>query len=252
MADMDDQVEQQAFQQFLQILVLPEIERRQAAGRLPKPVELTKFQIIWFPDQRNTQIRINDEVKARLKTHLRDGVVKKPGEQIRVADIGAIEDIDLTDSDDRDCGHATFVQLGNRWYGSFSAIYNKDMAAKYCRRGEEFLAAAKIILASNLMNAFLDTLFSAVELFAKAKLLLMNEFQMREKSSHKNLHAKFNLHAHGENVSGEQRKAFNMLAHARGPARYMAPGDATAYPVQAKGLVTAVESVRDDVIKLIG
>ncbi len=250
--EQEETLWQRAFEQFMDIWVLPEIDRRQAAGSLPKPIDLQKFQIIWHPDQRPREIRINDEVRARLKVKLRDGVQKTEGEDVHLCDIEGIETVELPSTEDADCGHATFVKLGDRWVGCLDAVYNKGLATIYLAKGKEFLAAAKYSLDTNATSAFIDNLFSAVELFAKAKLLLLADFQLREKSNHKAVAARFNYHSHLGNVPAEQRDAFNKLCQSRYPARYLDIGEAEINRQQSVNLVAAVESVRDDVVRLAG
>src|SRR6185437_7914458 len=106
MADENVQnFEVKAFQQFMELFVVPELKRRQEAGTLPKPVELTAFQIIWGPDGRERLIRINEEVRVHFVVKLKYGTEPARGTTVFWDDVEQVQAIRLTDDDDADCGH---------------------------------------------------------------------------------------------------------------------------------------------------
>lgn len=158
------EVSGRALQQFMDIYVLPEIGRRQELGLLDKPLNLRAAQIIFFPDRRTPEVRINSEVKAIGEVKLKDGVTKKPGEAVFESEREGLGKINLTDEDDPDCGHATMVKLGD-------FRYNKGLSREHIGRAEEFYAAAKFSLDKGNIAACFDNLYSAAELAAKAFLL---------------------------------------------------------------------------------
>lgn len=213
---------QKAFRQFLDLYVTPEVTRRQEAGLLPKPLALEAFQIVWFPDGRPHQVRINrSEVKALLRIQVKDGVTKPPGDPLLLEEMEAFEGIQLTGDDDPDCGHATYIRLGDRWYGQFDAVYNKSLARRHLEVGEEFQKAAEYALAQNHLHSFADNLFRAAELYAKASLLLLAGFGFREKATHDGIKTHYNRHGHLGNVDAAHTGVLNRLSRLRNPARYL-------------------------------
>ena len=74
------------WEQILSVYVRPEIERRQSKGA-PKPFVLLAGQVVFYPDDRGNQIRLNDEVAATCKISLKPGAQKEKGE-----DAGDVED----------------------------------------------------------------------------------------------------------------------------------------------------------------
>jgi len=62
--------------------VVPEIERRQEAGALPKPAPLRRAQILFFAEGRSPLVRINEEVKILARGKLKPGVSKRIGDAI--------------------------------------------------------------------------------------------------------------------------------------------------------------------------
>ncbi len=73
---------QNATRQLMEIFISPEVSRRQEAGELPKPLELHAAQIIFYPDGRKPEVRINSEAKVIGKVKLKLGVIKNYGEDI--------------------------------------------------------------------------------------------------------------------------------------------------------------------------
>jgi hypothetical protein len=213
---------QRAFRQFLDLYVTPEVKRRQEAGSLPQPLPLDAFQIVWYPDGRPHQVRVNrGEVKARLRVKLKEDVRKQEGEEVLLGDVDQIEGIELTDHDDADCGHATFFRFGEQWHGQFDAIYNKGLAKQHLVAGDEFYVTAKHAFEKRHWLAFADNLFSASELYAKAALLLLAEFGLRKKANHDGIRTRFNYHSHLGNVDANHSRVLNRLSALRNDARYL-------------------------------
>ncbi len=50
----------------MRIWIRPEIERRLRNGQLANDIVLTKAQVLLSPDKRNSEVRLNEEVKARI------------------------------------------------------------------------------------------------------------------------------------------------------------------------------------------
>ena len=89
MTDIDFQT---VFDQAWNLWFLPEIEGRQAAGIGPKPFEFFAGQVIFHPDHRGNEIRLNSEVKAVGKVQLK--VSKEKGDWISrmKSNIGKLSD----------------------------------------------------------------------------------------------------------------------------------------------------------------
>jgi hypothetical protein len=237
----ENEFAQNAFRQFLDIWVTPEVVRRQEVGTLAKPLALDAFQIVWFPDDRPRQIRINrGEVRARLRVNVKEGVQKLAGEELLLSEVESFDGVELTEQDDPDCGHATFIRFGQQWYGQFDAIYNKGLAKRHLDVGLEFQNAAAYALDQRLMYAFVDNLFSAAELYAKAKLLLLAGFGFRKKATHEGIHAHYNKQSHLGNVDSTHSSVLNRLSGLRPAARYL------------KGDLTLIEDDYQVMLKLVG
>ena len=165
------QLGDKAFSQFIELFVLPEIKRRQDAGEAAKPFDLRAAQIIFFPDGRKPQVRLNSEIKAAGQIKLKPDISKKAGEPIFEHEIEGLNKINLTEENDLDCGHATFMRLGGRWLMAFDFRYNKGLSKKNIETAEQFYQSAEFSLNKKSWAAFIDSLFSASELTAKATLL---------------------------------------------------------------------------------
>ena len=80
-----------AFQNFFDVFITPEVVRRQDVGELPKLLDLHAAQIIFYPDGRKPEIRINSEVNVIAKIKLKPDVNKNVNDTIFVDEIGSIE-----------------------------------------------------------------------------------------------------------------------------------------------------------------
>lgn len=75
--------------------------------------------------------------------------------------------------DDPNCGHLTMIPFRNGWVIGFDFRTNKKLALERYDAGEDFLSAADACLLKGNFRALVDNLFSAVELFVTAQLLIM-------------------------------------------------------------------------------
>ena len=92
------------------VWIYPEIDRRLKNGQLTNDFILTKAQILLSPDKRNSEVRLNEEVKAHITVTFK-GKLKEPGEPASESGLGGqISDIELTDNDDLNsaCYYASF------------------------------------------------------------------------------------------------------------------------------------------------
>jgi len=223
MAVMNNNLEfyERVFQQFMDLFVKPAISERQAKGELQRPLPLNAAQIIYFPDGRRPLVRINSEIRAISEVKLKKGIGKKSGEPVYENEIEGLESIKLADQDDIDCGHATLIRLNDTWTIAFDFTYNKGLAKKHIETAVQFLEVAETAHARRHWSPFVDNLFSAAELAARAILLAVPEKHFREKPTHKGIHSRFNRFANVGNAKREHRAAFNKLSSLRGRARYL-------------------------------
>ena len=124
MAALDEQASKNAFQDILRVWIYPEIDKRLKNGRLTKDFILTKAQVLLSPDKRNSEVRLNEEVKARITATFK-GKHKEPGELVFESKLGdQISDIELTDNDDPNSAHVTMLLFKGRWVFHFDFRYN--------------------------------------------------------------------------------------------------------------------------------
>jgi hypothetical protein len=155
----------------MDLWVTPEVERRQAAGAIPKPFNLHAAQVIFYADARPHEIRLNEEVRAIGKVKLKQGVSKQKGAPIYSNEIEDYEAFRLPDDEDPNCGHITLHRFADQWSLAFDLIYNKGISSEHLAAAEEFLKSAEAALEQGHYRVVVDNLFSASELAAKALLL---------------------------------------------------------------------------------
>jgi len=121
---LDDEVGINLWNHVHEIWICPEIERRRENGVLPKDFGLYAAQILSYTDGRDTEIRLNREVRASLL-----GVASKtlkPNERFILEDgISEIKDIQLSEDDDPNAGHLTLLKFKGKWILVFDFRYNK-------------------------------------------------------------------------------------------------------------------------------
>ncbi|OAI47913.1 hypothetical protein AYO44_08535 [Planctomycetaceae bacterium SCGC AG-212-F19] len=214
MAALDGDI---VFKNAMDLWFAPEIERRQAEDRLPKPVEFLAGQVVFHADQRGNEIRINEEVRAIASVKLK--VSKEAGQPIYAHEIDGWEDLRLPETEDPNCGHFTVLRLQEKWYIFFDFRYNKGHARELLDASKQFLSAAEHSLVQGNFRALVDNLFSASELAAHAVLVTTTMVDID--SSHGEVHSRFNQFARLGNVDASHRNTFNTLASMRTKARYV-------------------------------
>lgn len=234
-------VSDKLFHNLMETYILPAVRLRKSRGELPKPVSLRAAQVLWFPDGRTLQVRVNDEVKGIAGVRLKDGIRKKKGEAILESDVEGIQSLKLLD-DDGDCGHATMFRLPGRWSIVFAFSYNRMVGRRHLDAAQEFLATAKECHATDRPIALVDNLFSACELAAKATLLSMPDPALYGKTGHHLIHSKLNLWASQGSVAPAHRKAFNRLFRLRSEVRYLKKSERLT-DGEAVQLLAAVEEM---------
>ena len=249
--DLSNEFGRKVFQQFMDFFVIPEVRRRQESGEVDKPLDLHAAQIIFFPDGRKPHVRINSEVKAIGKMKLKPGVSKKAGDPIFEHELEGLEEINLTEEDDPDCGHATLFKIGDRWIVAFDFRYNKALSKKHIETAKQFYDAAEFSLKQRNWSAFIDNLFSTAELLAKSILLSLPDTQFLKKTTHRAIQIKYNRFAYLGNVEAVYRETFNKLSSLRDNARYL-KGDISISESEARKLLEIVKNMLEDVALHIG
>jgi hypothetical protein len=222
-------VMQRAFKEFWRLYVAPEIERRRAArgsdGRAVGPVAA---QIIFYPDGRPPVVRLDGEVAAEFVVTVRNPRPRAVGDALSMDEIDSIDDIRLSDTEDPDCAHVTMLRRGVTWYMRFNFHYNRGLARKHLTIAREFLACAAGARRRKHWAAYLDNLFSAAELSARAELLHAPDPAFRAKATHKGIQARYCGWARLGNTAPEYATALNRLASLRERYRYLRETNALA------------------------
>ena len=233
---------QRVFSQFMELFVTPAVKERQSKGDLPKPFPLHAAQIIFFPDGSKPIVRVNEEVKAIGQVKLKDGILKAEGDALYANEIEGLEKIKLVEDEFPDCGHATLMKFNNTWTIAFDFRYNKDYSIKHLDTAAEFYESGHTAFEKGHWSAFVDNLFSACELAAKAILLSIQNKDFRDKATHKGIHSRFNRFASLGNVKEDHKDVFNRLHIIRGKARYL-KGELALSNDEATQMLTAVKEL---------
>jgi uncharacterized protein (UPF0332 family) len=218
---LDPKLGDSLMKQALDLWIRPEIERRRQNDQLPSHFTLRAAQIVMNVDAGAPQVRFNEEVNAVLKVRLSRPLEKamEAGEMIALDDSMEVEDIELTDADPN-AGHVTLLAKGGHWHIKFDFRYNAERCLEALAIGCEFLDAAASSLKKKNLSAFVDNLFSATELMAKAELLLIPDKRFLERGSHGIVSTKYNSWGKLGNTEEQYVKLLNRLASLRKPARY--------------------------------
>ena len=212
-----------AIQQIMNTHIMPELEKRRQCGAQIDPGQLLAAQVLFYLDGRAPEIRINSEVKAEARCRLKPGVSKAKGDPISRSELEGVEGLALTEDEDPNCGHVTMLHFDDRWHVFFDLIYNKGVSKEYVEVAKQFLEVADHARTKQLWSAFVDNLFSAAELLAKATLLGVMDPGLRDCRKHGATHTRYNKWNHLGNVEPDCVHAFNRLSELRPAARY--PGN---------------------------
>lgn len=250
----DQEFSKKAIQNIVDIFITPEVERRQEAGKLPKPVELKFTQVILFPDKRKTLVRINEEVRATAKINYKPGISKKPGDPIYENEIESIDHVELGPDDDPDCGHIFIYFKGNTVWLSFDFRRNRSLARLHIQRAREYFNTASQCIQNGRLSTFIDNLFNAAELSAKALLLVMYDYppSLREKAGHRGIHIRYNQFANLGNVVPQYKTTYNKLAGLRDSARYLKGTLPTITDTEIRNMLDVVSKIIDDAENRVG
>lgn len=121
------------------------------------------------------------------------------------------------------CGHSTLILFKDGYQLTFDFQYNKQLCNQHLSVAKEFVEVSKYALEKNLISAFVDNCFSAIELLAKTNLFLESNQSIIGKTTHKTVKAEFNKRFKNSEVDIEieRREAFNKLSDIRSKARYL-------------------------------
>lgn len=239
---LPDDLANKVLQQLMDLYIRPAIEARQERGGLPRPVPLRAAQVVFYPDGRPAEVRINDEVRVLARVSMAPKEDRKIGDPVYRSEITSVQELKLTDQDDPDCGHATILEMNGSWTLVMDCTYNKATSRKYTDAAKEFLAAARYSFKHGNKRAFVDNLFSASELAAKASLLTYSGPVFRKRISRSMIHNRYNRYAKLGDAPEDAPKVFNKLSSWRHKARYL-EGEFSISESEAKRWLQAVNSM---------
>lgn len=233
--------------QLMNIYIIPELRKRELAQSFSVHVA----QIIFFPDRRPPEVRINEEVKAIAKVKLKPGIRKQKNEPIYENEIENLSKISLTKDDDSDCAHVTLLRIGEEWTIEFDFRYNKDLALRHIRTAKQFYEVAQFSYEKKFWSPFVDNLFSSCELVARATLLLFWDPRypmFRKKATHNLIRFRYDRFSKWGWVPSEHRTTLNKLSGFRSSARYL-KGNLNINEKVAEELLLNVKKMIEDAEK---
>jgi hypothetical protein len=199
-----------------ELWITPEYERRKTAALIGQNFRLSSAQVL-FSDEGAPLVRFNEEVRGVIQVRAARAV--NAGDPVLTADIADFVGMELL-KEERDYGHFTLIQHHDKWVMLFDFSRNRAHASDLINLAAEFISVAEHCLAAKFPGPFIDNLFSACELLAKARLITV---VLRKGSrSHGHIHSRINSWRKLGNVGGEFVDLFNQLSTARGGARYQA------------------------------
>jgi hypothetical protein len=205
---------EQALIQAFHLWFNPELRSRVTAGNLITPFELQSAQVLFKAGQ-SPEVRFNNEVSGALEVKVAKAV--NAGDPVYNSDIAEIHRFEL-DAADADAGHFTIFKLEGGWRAFFDFQRNKRSAADLVGLAEQFAIIAELAMERGFQGPFVDTLFSAAELLAKARL--MTAAAEDEIKTHRTVGARLNRWGKLGNVDKQFLVLFNELSRLREPARY--------------------------------
>jgi|GEM_PF-1567557 len=264
------EVDQATFDNFWKNFVLPDIDRRLQLGELERPIDIKAFQIIFYCDGRAPSVRINTEVKAYLEIPKEDIKGKKNNDRVYQSEIRNIRGIRLHKKDD-DFGHATYIKIDEqKYFGCFSFQYNRGTIGRYKNKANEFLLTAEYAYTNKFWSSFIDNLYSAAEIIAKAIIVglstwknydpaiqIIDKKQKIDKIKDNNISHDFvkemlNYFSKFKIIEKEQKDLLNILSNIRADAKYknsdyqLDVNIANDYLTKAKSMFNGIELYCDN------
>ena len=185
----------------------PEIELRRKNNSLKSGFSLNKAQIIFTVDGKKI-IRLNEEIKALIKTNLR----KVDDMRIDISNINeSIERLDRIEEEE-DFGHVTILKIRELWVIAFDFRYGISSSGQFFGLGLEFLKASKFSNENRLYQAAASNLFFAMENFMKARFLLYPDAIKRKSKTHRELSGQVSInYKHFKIINSEYKKEYDFL-----------------------------------------
>jgi len=242
--DKADDLNSKFFDDILNLWVIPEIQKRQDKYGLEKPFKLDSALLIFSVSETSPKVLLNKESQLKARVKLAKDVSVNPGDALTVNDIEDIEELIVPQDDAPDSGYVAFLRFKDKWVLKFDLRYNKRLSNKHIRTANQFLEAAEFSLEKNNLIAFIDNLFSASELLAKAVLLTVPDRKLVNKATRRLIHFRFNEFTDLGNINPEHCKTFNRLANLRTKARYL-KDDLSISKDDIKQLLNTVKEMRE-------
>jgi hypothetical protein len=213
-----DEAQQRLRQQAFSLWVDPEIQRRSDRGLLPSNFAFLAAQIVFWPDGRPLEVRLNDEVRCSFVVEPTRNIVPEVDKLIGLDDINRVVEIHPP-AEEADSGHVTILRLRETWCFTFDFTYNNARVAHTVKAARDFLIVAHECAEKGRYRPFVDALFSAVELMSKALMLCFPGPESLH-WSHNKINRQLNLRRKDSIVGGDFAGLLNELARLRGAARY--------------------------------
>jgi HEPN domain-containing protein len=201
--------------------LVPEVQRRLASGTIAGDTKVWAGQVLFEMD-RTPEIRLNDEVNGIFHVHpeaaLPEGITLSAENALAIA--AHVVSFQLTDDDRPDAAHITVLIGDGGFYIDFDMRYNASVVAELVIGAREFLETARHAQTIGRSRAFIANLHIAVELLAKAHLLLHPDNEILTSRKHGFLRRRYNLHSHRGGTEQRFARLLNRLDELRNPARY--------------------------------
>lgn len=227
-------------EQFLELWVNPEIERRKTKGILPENFVLYAAQVI-MNFGAPAQIRLNKEIKAVLVGDFSRKVEVE--EQVSVDAFENIKEILLTRSDPN-AGHFTMIRHRESWLVGFDFRYNTAVISEHLDAARQFLDSVSVSFTKGHLRVVADNLFSAVELMAKG-LLLMHDEVLLTANKHGAVSSRYNQWGNLGNTDKQYTQLLNKLSNIRSSSRYL-QREFNLTDKEAKNMIEIAENMYAD------
>lgn len=227
--ESEDNLGRRLFDQCLMLFINPELESRYMKKTFERPYPYSIAQVIFSPDGKRTEVRFDAEASAKIFIQLKEVAAPDRDQVYAYGDIEAIMDVEFDRTIYPDHAHATFFRQGDQfWHALYDLRFNKDLSARHLANARMFFMVAEDAQRRQHWPPFIDNLYSACELTARATLLAIPDKEFRDKATHKAIKSKFNLFFIRGEVPEKHQAAFNKLYALRDNARYMrGPSDIT-------------------------
>ena len=153
-----------------------------------------------------------------MKAGIKKAIPRGP---VNFNEIEDILEMQMSDDENPNFGHLTMILFQKCWKIWFDFRTNKKLALERFNVGQEVLKAADICFNEGLSRAFIDVLFSAVELFVTSQLFVNLGPTYTMKPNHKKTSLKYNDFINTGNYKNEFKRLFNKLTGLRDRARYL-------------------------------